>query len=168
MPKNSHMKTVLLFTLTLLCFFATAQKSKEHKFHIVNNVPEDPFPKEKSFIIGKVINPLLPFKKGDLIQIHTQTGLRHYRNKKLVNHYKIAPQLILDSIEAKCHVAPCFTTVSNKLVYYVGGVERFIDIKIDRLFVSGTIQKAANTPTKPVSIVWKQAYDLKPIKAAIK
>lgn len=123
---------------------------------------KDPFPTERSFTIAKVENDLLYFKTGDVIKIHTKTGLWHFRNKKLLTQYKIVPQLAIIKQIVICKQAPCPTVETKQLVYFMGASERFIDIRNNALVVSATKQKDANTPTTAIDISWQRAYRLKP------
>lgn len=120
----------------------------------------DPFPKEKSFTIGKVENAFLDFQKGDLIRIHTKSGLWHYRNKKLLNNYKIVPQLTTITIQPQCKVAPCPAFDQKTLVYFVNAAERFVNVQNSYFLISKNTQKDATTPTKSINIEWIRSFEL--------
>ncbi len=138
-------------------YFAEEEKIVAEK----KRSPQDPFPKEKSFKIVKVTDDVFSFKRGDVIKIHTKSGLWHFPPKGTLKKFKIVPQLAVTKIEAKCKVPPCFTTEKKELVYFAGSIQRFIKIEQDVLFISTTKQPDANTPTKAIELKWKPAYDLK-------
>lgn len=138
-------------------YFAKEEKLAAEK----KATPQDPFPKEKSFKITSVTDDVFSFKKGDVIKIHTKSGLWHFPPKQSFKKYKIIPQLALTKIEAKCRVAPCFTTEKKELVYFAESIQRFIKIEQNILFISTTKQPDANTPTKAIELKWEPAYDLK-------
>lgn len=142
-------------------YFANLKKKPAIKTVVVNNPnPKDPFPVEKVFKIGLAENRLLGFKTGDVIRISTKSGLKHYRNGKLLNNYKLIPQQTIITVEAKCKVPPCFKTETNQLVYYLDAADRFIDIRGDQLLISSLNYKEANKPNVPTKLSWKNAYQL--------
>jgi|GEM_PF-4224277 len=122
--------------------------------------PRDPFPAEKQFSISSVFlqDSLLQFQKGDVIRISTKSGLKHYRNKRLLNVYKIIPQLAIITIQPQCRVTPCPPMDIKALVYYLGNAERFIDIRNNALLISEDTYTDANTPTTALRLKWKKAY----------
>ncbi|RYD81100.1 MAG: hypothetical protein EOP53_07130 [Sphingobacteriales bacterium] len=141
-------------------YFAQAKKAHQDSTDKKEKLT-DHFATEKWFTLGTQITPLLNFKKGDVLKIHTATGLWHYRNKKLLNQYKIVPQLATITQRIVCARAPCPPVVTNKLVYFLGASERFIDIRFNGLLVSETKQKDANSPNKALQTKWIKAYDIK-------
>lgn len=142
-------------------YFANLKKNPAVKTIVVNNPkPKDPFPVEQTFKIGKAENQLLGFKTGDVIRISTKSGLKHYRNQKLLNNYKLIPQQTIITVEAKCKVPPCFKTETNELVYYLGAASRFIDIRGDQLCMSATTYREADKPSTATKLSWKNAYQL--------
>lgn len=142
-------------------YFSDLKKNPAVKTIVVNNPrPKDPFPVEKIFKIGKADYQLLNFKIGDVIKVSTKSGLKHYRNQKLLNNYKLIPQQTIITVEAQCKVPPCFKTETNELVYYLGAASRFIDIRGDRLLMSALTYQNTNKPTIATKLEWKTAYQL--------
>lgn len=142
-------------------YFANLKKNPAVKTIVVNNPkPKDPFPVEKTFKIGKADNQLLNFKTGDVIRVSTKSGLKHYRNQKLLNNYKLIPQQTIITVEAKCKVPPCFKTETNELVYYLGAASRFIDIRGGQLLTSALTYQDNTQPTIAKKLQWKTAYQL--------
>lgn len=121
-------------------------------------VPTDPFVIEKTFKIGTMRAPLLQFKTGDVIRISSKTGLKHYRNKKLLNNYKIIPQQTMIMIQIQCRVPPCPKIKSPRIVYYLESAKRFIDINNNMLHISIDTYTADNLPDKTMLMSWKTAY----------
>lgn len=119
--------------------------------------PKDPFPTEKSFKIDSAVADVFKFKKGDVIRISTKNGLKHYRNKKLVNTYKLIPQQGIVMIQPNCLRPPCPPIESTKLIYYLGAHSRFIDVRGNKLLISSDSFTAANTPDTPIKPDWKIA-----------
>ena len=124
--------------------------------------PQDPFPVEKQFKIASQDQEhrLLDFRKNDVIRISTKNGLKHYRNKQLLNTYKIIPQLAIIKIQPQCRVAPCPPIDTKVLVYYLEPAERFISIRNNTFLVSDSTYSHADTPTTALRLVWKKAYGL--------
>lgn len=124
--------------------------------------PQDPFPSEKEFKITSEdkAHQLLDFRKNDVIRISTGNGLKHYRNKRLLNTYKIIPQLAVITIQPQCRVAPCPPVDTKVLVYYMGAAERFINIRNNALLISADTHKDADSPTTALRLAWKRAYVL--------
>ncbi len=124
--------------------------------------PQDRFPVEKQFRIvsEEKENQLTGFKKGDLIRISTKNGLKHYRNKRLLNTYKIIPQPAIITIQPQCRVAPCPPVDMQTLVYYMGHAERYIDIRNNALLISDSTYKDPGNSTNALRLKWKKAYGL--------
>ena len=122
---------------------------------------KDNYATEKWFVLGKEITPLLGFKTGDVIKVHTATGLWHYRNKKLLNQYKMVPQLTIITQKIVCARAPCPPIVTKKLVYFIGAAERFIDVSFNSLLISESKQKDAATPAAALETNWTRAFELR-------
>ncbi|MET0462981.1 MAG: hypothetical protein ABW007_07500 [Chitinophagaceae bacterium] len=124
--------------------------------------PPDRFPVEKQFrIVSEEKEFQLPgFKKGDVIRISTKNGLKHYRNKRLLNTYKIVPQPTIIKIQPQCKVAPCPPIDSPVLVYHMGHAERYIDIRNNSLLISDSTYKDPDPSTKALRIKWRKAYGL--------
>ncbi len=123
--------------------------------------PEDPFREEKTFVIGDVMNSLLPFKKGDVIKVNRQNGLSHYRNKKLLNQYKIIPQSVIRKQAIVCHQPPCPPIITQRTIYFIGASERFIDMSYNKLLVSKNKYEDAHAVTQVVNNFWVVACNLK-------
>jgi hypothetical protein len=142
-------------------YFANQEKVKTAKRIVVSDAkPKDPFPVEKEYKVIGVEDDVLNLKKGDALRISTKNGLKHYRNNKLLNNYKLIPQLTTVMIEAQCRVPPCFTTETKVLVYYLDHVKRFVEVKNNTVLISTTLHEDAVTPTKEIKLSWKAAYGL--------
>lgn len=142
-------------------YFINQEKAKTAVKIIKSNAPaKDPFPVEKEYKVIVVDDDVLNLKKGDFLKISTKNGLKHYRNNKLLNNYKLIPQLTTILIEAQCRVPPCFTTETKVLVYYMDQVKRFIEIRNNTLMVSTSLHQHANSPTQNIALSWKAAYGL--------
>ena len=129
-------------------YFATLEKTiAANKIAASKIRPPDPFPVENFFKINVVKEQILDFKKGDVLSISTKNGLKHYRNKKLLNTYKIIPQLISDE---------------NRFVYFLENAQRLIDIQNNILLFSTSTFKDANSGNIEVKILWKSAFLLSP------
>lgn len=112
-----------------------------------SSVTNNLFSTEKSFKIMKVIDSTFFLKKDDVISISTKTGLKHYRNNKLINTYKIIPQIVgTNEVEKK------------QTVYYMNALRKLIYFK-DNAFLVST-ESFEDTPNTPVSVKWKTAYEL--------
>jgi hypothetical protein len=116
---------------------------------------------EKSFTIKKVFNDVLKFKVGDIVKADKKSGLRHYRNGKLINNYKIIPQLTTIRTQPQCRVAPCPPIETKTIVYYLETTKRFINFSFNALMMSVNAEEYPNTPNKSINIAWEKAYDLK-------
>jgi hypothetical protein len=127
---------------------------------LFQGTPKDPFPVEKTFRIMSVNDSILAFKKNDLIKISTKNGLKHYRNNRLLNTYKIIPQLSTIMIQPKCNLAPCPEIEWKVLVYYLDFAKCFIDIRNNVFRMSAETYEAADTPAKDIRLSWKNGYDL--------
>ncbi len=124
--------------------------------------PQDPFPVERQFRItseGKAA-PLADLKKGDVIRISTKNGLKHFRNKRLLNTYKIIPQPAVVTIQPQCRVAPCPPVEIQVLVYYMGYTQRYIDIRNNALLVSDSSYKDPDPSKNALRLKWESAYGL--------
>ncbi|MCG2618139.1 hypothetical protein LZZ85_27800 [Terrimonas sp. NA20] len=124
--------------------------------------PPDRFPVEKQFqVLSEDKEHRLPdVRKGDVIRISTKNGLKHYRNKRLLNTYKIIPQPATITIQPQCKVAPCPPIDTQVLVYYMGSAERYIDIRNNSLLISDSSYKDQDTSKKALRLKWKKAYGL--------
>lgn len=142
-------------------YFAGLQKEKTaNKIIVSDTKPTDPFPAEKEFTVVSMDENILDLKKGDVIKISTKNGLKVYRNKKLLNNYKLVPQLTTIKIEAKCKVPPCFITLTKALVYHMESVKRFVEIRNNAFMISATQYAATPSPTDNIELSWKMAYGL--------
>ncbi|QEC42588.1 hypothetical protein [Pseudobacter ginsenosidimutans] len=143
-------------------YFANLKKEKTTNKIIVSDAkPTDPFPVEKEFTVIGVDDNVLDLKKGDIVRISTKNGLRIFRNDKLLNNYKLVPQLSTIKIEAKCKVPPCFTTLTKALVYHMGGIKRFVEIRNNAFMISATQYADAPSPTRSIELSWRIAYALR-------
>ncbi|MBO9657997.1 MAG: hypothetical protein J7527_04155 [Chitinophagaceae bacterium] len=124
--------------------------------------PQDPFPVERQFrIVSEDKDHHLPgFKKGDMLRISTKNGLKHYRNKQLLNTYKIIPQPAVVTIQPQCRVAPCPPVDMQVLVYYMGQAQRYIDIRNNALLVSDSSYKDPDPSKNALRLKWISAYGL--------
>lgn len=123
--------------------------------------PGDPFREEKVFVIGNVTHNTLPFRKGDIIKVNKQKGLSHYRNRKLLNQYKIIPQSVTRKQEIVCRQPPCPPIITQRTIYFIGAWERFIDIGYNKLLISKNKYEEANAVTQVVNNFWVAACELK-------
>ncbi|RYY16513.1 MAG: hypothetical protein EOO04_26840 [Chitinophagaceae bacterium] len=123
--------------------------------------PADPFPQERSFTITAVLDNSLPFKAGELLKIHTKTGLWYFPKKGSHVQYKIIPQLSVRKSQTQCRVPPCPVIETKELVYFMATAQRFIRIANNQFFISTTKYPDANTPAKAIEIKWKTAFELK-------
>jgi hypothetical protein len=140
-------------------YFARQEQAAAEKVNTGHAfVPKDPFITEKTFKIGTMREPLLQFKTGDVIRISSKTGLRHYRNQKLLNNYKIIPQQTTIMIQPQCRVAPCPKIKTIRWVYYLGAASRFIDINNQMLHISADTYTTDHLPDKASQLPWKTAY----------
>ncbi|MGN6420789.1 MAG: hypothetical protein ACTHMC_24980 [Pseudobacter sp.] len=140
-------------------YFQKQQKAgTENRIIISDARAKDPFPVERKFSITAVEDDVLNWKRGDVISISTKSGLKHYRNNKLLNNYKIVPQLTTTKTEAQCRVPPCFTTITNVLVYHMDGIRRFVEIRNNGFMISSSEYADAPSPTKNIDLTWKRAY----------
>lgn len=121
----------------------------ENKKTAIKIRPSYPFPVEKYFLINLVKQPVLDFKQGDVISVSTKNGLKHYRNKKLLNTFKIIPQLIVGE---------------NRFVYFFNDMQRLIDVQNNTLLISTAIFNYNDTNLKGGNILWKSALMLIPNK----
>ena len=124
--------------------------------------PQDRFPVERQFMITSEDKEhrLADLKKGDVIRISTKNGLKHYRNKKLLNTYKIIPQPAIVTIQPQCRVAPCPPVDIQVLVYHLGHAGRYIDIRNNLLLVSDSIYKDPDPSRNALRLKWESAYGL--------
>jgi hypothetical protein len=122
--------------------------------------PGNPLPADKQLRITSVLikDSLLPFRKGDVIRVSAKTGLKHYRNKRLINTYKIIPQLAIVTIQPQCNTLPCPPTDLRTYVYYMGFAGRFIDVRNGGLLISEDSYEDAATPTTALRLKWKMAF----------
>lgn len=140
-------------------YFAKQGKAKtENRIVVSDAKPKDPFPVEKEYTITGVKEDVLNWRKGDVVRISTKNGLKHYRNNKLMNNYKIVPQLTTTRVEAQCRVPPCFTTITKVLVYYMDGIKRFVEIRNNGFMISAEQHESAPGPAKNIDLSWKTAY----------
>ncbi|HVK46817.1 MAG TPA: hypothetical protein VM488_03220 [Pseudobacter sp.] len=140
-------------------YFAKQEKAKtENRILVSDAKPKDPFPVEKEYTITGVKEDVLNWRKGDVVRISTKNGLKHYRNNKLMNNYKIVPQLTTTRVEAQCRVPPCFTTITKVLVYYMDGIKRFVEIRNNGFMISAEQHESAPAPAKNIDLSWKTAY----------
>lgn len=153
------MKTIFR-VLFLLLLTNNLAAQREHAATVAKK-PEDPFREKKIFVIRKVVNNTLPFKKGDIIKIHRQKGLAHYRNKVLLNQYKIVPQPVTKRQDIVCHQPPCPPVITQRIIYFIGTSERFIDISFNKLLVSKNKYEDANAVTQVENKFWIVACELK-------
>jgi hypothetical protein len=124
-------------------YFAVLEKAtEENKIAAGKTKPAYPFPVEKYFTIALVKEAVLDFKKGDVISVSTKNGLKHYRNKQLLNTFKIIPQLMV---------------AENRFVYLLGDMQRLIDVQNDTLFLSTVTFNNNDTNLKGGNILWKSA-----------
>lgn len=138
-------------------YFANEEKLAAEK----KLLPQDPFPKERAFTIVKVLDKQLPFEVGNLIRIHTKSGLWYFPKKGDFTRYKIVPQLSISRTQPQCKQAPCPEIETKELVYFLGSIQRFIKIVNNRFLISTISQQDANTPTKAIELKWTTAFELK-------
>lgn len=142
-------------------YFTNLEKAAANRRVIYSDAkPVDPFPMEKVYKVTHVDENPLTVEKGDALRISTKAGLKHYRNNKLVNTYKLVPQLSTIKVDAQCRVPPCFTTVTKVLVYYMEGIKRFVAVRNNTLLISVDEHHGALTPTKIIELTWRPAYGL--------
>ncbi|MCH5715230.1 hypothetical protein [Niabella hibiscisoli] len=153
------MKT--LFPVLLVWLLNIHIAAQNRHADIIVKKPGDPFWEEKTFVIGDVTNSLLPFKKGDVIKVDRKNGLSHYRNKKLLNQYKIIPQSVTRKQDIVCRQPPCPPIITQRTIYFIGAWERFIDIGYNKLLISKNKYKDANAVTQVVNNFWIAACELK-------
>ncbi|MEO6670086.1 MAG: hypothetical protein ABIN36_11460 [Ferruginibacter sp.] len=97
---------------------------------------ENQFRKKRVFTIGQIYDSTIIFQNGDVIIISTQEGLSHYRNKKLLHTYKIIPGLRTQLYQLQNRVAASSKIEKRKIIYYMGGIKKYIDISAGQLLVS--------------------------------
>lgn len=142
-------------------YFANLEKEKTAIRVIKNDAkPKDPFPIEKTFSVMLVQENVMDLKKGDVLKVSTKAGLKHYRDNKLLNQFKLIPQLTTIRVEAKCKVPPCFVTETNALVYYMGAIKRFIEIRNNTFMISAGEYQDAVSPAANIQLSWQKAYGL--------
>ena len=129
-------------------YFAKLEKTnKEKNLSTIKKNPPEQFSLEKFFTISLIKEGILGFKKGDKIGISTKNGLKHYRNEKLLNTYKIIPQLIKEE---------------NRFVYFLGEAKRFIDVQDNQLLVSVARYENESPTLNHNKIGWKPSFVLIP------
>ena len=128
-------------------YFASLKKADKDRTEANGQIKATyPFLAEKSFKIDNVLLKILDFKKGDSISVSAKNGLKHFRNKKFLNTYKIIPYIIKKE---------------NKYVYIFDQADvQYIDIKKNKLYIS--VFNRHVSPYEPLVINWKPALILTP------
>lgn len=66
------------------------------------------------------------FKKNDALYVSLKDGLRHYRNGRLINTYKIIPDSIKRIQVINCHMPPCPPLKITEPALYVESLKRYL------------------------------------------
>jgi len=111
------MKTTILLVCLMAVMQMMAQPAKQRQ------------PATGRFRVTEAMDTVLYlFKTGDMLDVSLQKGLRHYRNGKLVNTYKIIPATIKVKKVAPCLKPPCPELVHDVPVYYTDVLNRYIEL----------------------------------------
>lgn len=127
------------------------------------------FRKPVEFTISSVVNTTLAlFKLNDQLLVHLPVGLKHYRNNKILNQYKLEPREVTEQTEyiiRNDHVPPYRTSRSilNKRmrVYFMGGsIKRFLKITPTALMVSRNTYVSYGSQVIIQANDWVKQYSL--------